>query len=262
MMNMKPEWKKFMQEKTEFAPGRINYCIRYNGTQEVSFWAGSYICYGKSKQGMIRNGKVVSRLNHMSLLSPLPSLIHHLKEMGESRIKYAQSMMRKIKKSDTWKFVYEILSCRPLKIKDNLYSFKVDIEQPQWKVQLALFINRGILSMNLEQMKWANKLKNIDDMVRYALIVPTFDRYERAIINRDSNMLGYKFNIELAKRILNGERLTGDRWIDFDKPFSENGQWIFSQYIDAMGNRGNNNRNYYRISNIVIGNKTIKVQEW
>ena len=259
-MLFKKEWKEYMKEHVVFNSYRMNYCCYSKGQEGIKFWAGSYICYGMSKKGFYskEQGKQVGELYYMGLTSTTKSIVNHHHVADDA---LAKRIVRRLKKSE-YSWIYEVISNRPIKIKDDMYVFKVDITQPKWKVQAALFAHRGLDKMSKDEMKWALTLSD-DDLMKWMLLAycRREENSDRLWFNVDSSILGDNIDegFKLFKRLLDGERITfrGAKK-RFDNPFNLDGDWEFNSYIKAWLKK--EGKRYS--DTCTIGNKTFSVREW
>lgn len=275
MKLFKKEWKDFCKERVKFEDThRMQYCVAYETYEQSTFWAGQYICYGKSK--VAREGNSVygaQYLHFMGLFGKNKSILSHHRVDGR-QYAIANRLIRKIKKSEKLKFIYEIINTKGIKIRDNLYLFKVDIDQPKWKVQCALFAHRAFDNMKTDEMKWALTLDD-HDLFKWMLLAycrlnyhPAFrGDWEPNNINYyvDANVLSSKpdATFELLWRMFDGDRSTytgrGNMNMNIDVNYSINGDLYLGNYLEKWWMYENPSRRFTADRQVHIGNKVFNL---
>ena len=272
MSVFKKEWKEHCVKNMFFEDThRMQYCVSYQDKEGFVFWEGDYVCYGKSKIGGLRGP--TSKLNFMGLFGKDKNVFSH-HNVPQSDYPLARRLVRKIKKSEKLSFIYDIINTTVIKIRDNLYLFKVDITYPKWQVQVALFAHRAFDNMSSDEMKWAYKL-NDHDLLKFLLLAycRTNKRNTRTHIpgnylkwGIDANVLGEKPDsaFELLWKMLDGERSPRSDSISrsIDNSYSSDGSWQMSYYLKLWIKELNPNKRYTVDKTVHIADKTFRLEDF
>ena len=272
MKLFKKEWKDFCKERVKYEDThRMQYCVAYETYEQSTFWAGQYICYGKSKIAKEGNSMYGPQYLHfMGLFGKNKSILsHHRVDVRQYSV--ANRLIRKIKKSEKLKFIYEIINTKGIKIRDDLYLFKVDVDQPKWKVQCALFAHRAFDNMKTDEIKWALTL-NDHDLLKWMLLAycrvnhhQRWDYWNPNNINYyvDANVLSSKpdATFELLWRMFDGDRSTyvGRNRMNVDVNYSINGELYLGTYLEKWWMTENSSRRFTADRQVHIGNKVFSM---
>lgn len=267
MKLFKKEWKDFCKERVKYEDtNRMQYCVAYETPENITFWAGQYVCYGKSKVALEGS----SLLYFMGLFGKNKSILSHHRVYGR-QYAIANRLIRKIKKSEKLKFIYEIINTKGIKIRDDLYLFKVDVDQPKWKVQCALFAHRAFDNMKTDEMKWALTL-NDHDLLKWMLLAYCRVNHHNELddLNHntiycytDANVLSSKpdATFELLWRMFDGDRSTyvGRNRMNIDVNYSINGELYLGIYLEKWWMTENSSSRFTSDRQVHIGNKVFSL---
>ena len=152
-----------------------------------------------------------------------------------------------------------------------MYLFKVDVDQPKWKVQCALFAHRAFDNMKTDEMKWALTL-NDHDLFKWMLLAycranhhQRWDDWNPNNIHYyvDANVLSSKpdATFELLWRMFDGDRSTyvGRNRMNIDVNYSIDGELYLGTYLEKWWMTENSSRRFTADRQVHIGNKVFSL---